>query len=390
MKKKKVLMVHNFYQIGGGEHTVFKNEVDLLRQHGHEVIEYTRNNNELKQNKLKLVLLPFTTIWSWKTYNDIRRIIRDNHIDIVHCHNTFPLISPSVYYAARSMKVPVIQTVHNFRLLCPNGSFFCVGKICEKCNETGSFRSAVQNNCYRNSKIQTLVLVAMLKFHRWIGTYQKISYIFLTKFNREKFSKLIDVNSEQVFIKPNFVKESNCFVNTVAKKTFVYAGRLEVNKGILSLIEMWKTLPEDFALHIFGGGTMEEHIKKEIKSNKNISFFGFKPQKEVFEDYRNAVAAIIPSECYETFGMGIPECFSMKLPVICTDIGNPGEMVKESKGGLVYPIGDLSKFQAVVKEMIEMRQVYSENAYQYYLNNLTDEKNYKELVEIYDKSRNIK
>lgn len=390
MKKKKVLMVHNFYQIGGGEHTVFKNEVDLLRQHGHEVIEYTRNNNELKQNKLKLVLLPFTTIWSWKTYNDIRRIIRDNHIDIVHCHNTFPLISPSVYYAARSMKVPVIQTVHNFRLLCPNGSFFCDGKICEKCNETGSFRSALQNNCYRNSKIQTLVLVAMLKFHRWIGTYQKISYIFLTKFNREKFSKLIDVNSEQVFIKPNFVKESNCFVNTVAKKTFVYAGRLEVNKGILSLIEMWKTLPEDFALHIFGGGTMEEHIKKEIKSNKNISFFGFKPQKEVFEDYRNAVATIIPSELYETFGMGIPECFSMKLPVICTDIGNPGEMVKESKGGLVYPIGDLSKFQAVVKEMIEMRQVYSENAYQYYLNNLTDEKNYKELVEIYDKSRNIK
>lgn len=390
MKKKKVLMVHNFYQIGGGEHTVFKNEVDLLRQHGHEVIEYTRNNSELKQNKLKLVLLPFTTIWSWKTYNDIRRIIRDNHIDIVHCHNTFPLISPSVYYAARSMKVPVIQTVHNFRLLCPNGSFFCDGKICEKCNETGSFRSALQNNCYRNSKIQTLVLVAMLKFHRWIGTYQKISYIFLTKFNREKFSKLIDVNSEQVFIKPNFVKESNCFVNTVAKKTFVYAGRLEVNKGILSLIEMWKTLPEDFALHIFGGGTMEEHIKKEIKSNKNISFFGFKPQKEVFEDYRNAVAAIIPSEWYETFGMGIPECFSMKLPVICTDIGNPGEMVKESKGGLVYPIGDLSKFQAVVKEMIEMRQVYSENAYQYYLNNLTDEKNYKELVEIYDKSRNIK
>lgn len=390
MKKKKVLMVHNFYQIGGGEHTVFKNEVDLLRQHGHEVIEYTRNNNELKQNKLKLVLLPFITIWSWKTYNDIRGIIKENHIDVVHCHNTFPLISPSVYYAARSMKVPVIQTIHNFRLLCPNGSFFCDGKICEICNKTGSFRSALQNNCYRNSKIQTLVLVAMLKFHRWIGTYQKISYIFLTKFNREKFSKLIDVNSEQVFIKPNFVKESNCFVNAVEKKTFVYAGRLEINKGIPSLIEMWKTLPEDFVLHIFGSGTMEEHIKKEIKNNKNISFFGFRPQKEVFEDYRNAVAVIIPSECYETFGMGIPECFSMKLPVICTDIGNPGEMVKESKGGLVYPIGNISKFQVVVKEMIEMRQVYSENAYQYYLNNLTDEKNYKELVEIYDKSRNIK
>lgn len=116
-KKKKILMVHNFYQIGGGEHTVFKNEVELLRDNGHEVIEYTRSNDELKSDKWKLLFLPFTTVWSLRTYIEIRKLIKNEQIDVVHCHNTFPLISPSVYYAARSMKVPVVQTIHNFRLL---------------------------------------------------------------------------------------------------------------------------------------------------------------------------------------------------------------------------------------------------------------------------------
>ncbi len=124
-----ILMVHNFYQIGGGEHTVFANEVSLLRDHGNEVTEYTRTNDELKASRIKLLLMPFTTVWSFKTYREVRRIIREKDIEIVHCHNTFPLISPSVYYAARSLGVPVVQTVHNFRFLCPNGLFFCNGKI---------------------------------------------------------------------------------------------------------------------------------------------------------------------------------------------------------------------------------------------------------------------
>jgi len=117
MEKKRILMVHNFYQIGGGEHTVFENEVKLLREHGHEVYTYTRSNDELKTSKAKLLLLPLSTIWSMGTYHQIRKQIREKQIDVVHCHNTFPLISPAVYYGARSLKVPVIQTIHNFRIV---------------------------------------------------------------------------------------------------------------------------------------------------------------------------------------------------------------------------------------------------------------------------------
>lgn len=175
MKKKKILMVHNFYQIGGGEHTVFRNEVELLRENGHEVVEYTRSNDELKTSKLKLFLMPFTTTWSWKTYWEVQAIIKKEKIDIVHCHNTFPLISPSVYYAACNLKIPVVQTIHNFRLLCPNGAFFCDGKICEECTSENRLSPAIKKNCYRGSKVQTLVLTTMLVVHRWLGTYRKIN-----------------------------------------------------------------------------------------------------------------------------------------------------------------------------------------------------------------------
>ena len=296
MDKKKVLMVHNFYQIGGGEHTVFKNEVELLRENGHEVVEYTRSNDELKTSKLKLVLLPLTTIWSWKTFWEVRRIIKKEKIDIVHCHNTFPLISPSVYYAARSMNVPVIQTIHNFRFLCPNGSFFCNGKVCEKCYEKNSFKDAIKNNCYRNSKIQTLVLVSMLKFHRCIGTYKKISYIFLTDFNRRKFDKLIDINSDQVFIKPNFVKEIKT-IDCKEDKVFVYASRLEENKGLKLLIKYWKNLSEDYVLHIYGDGPLKEYV--EGNASANIIYMGFKEQDEIFKDLSGAKAMVFPSIWYE-------------------------------------------------------------------------------------------
>ena len=122
--KKKILMVHNYYQIGGGEHTVYENELNLLKKNGHEVIEYTRKNSELKKSKIKLLLSPLTTIWSLRTYLEVKEIIKREKIDIVHCHNTFPLISPSVYYASIKCNVPVIQTIHNFRFVCPGGLLF--------------------------------------------------------------------------------------------------------------------------------------------------------------------------------------------------------------------------------------------------------------------------
>jgi hypothetical protein len=212
-RKQTVLVVHNYYQVPGGEDTVVANEMKLLQEHGHKVILYTRDNSELKtMSKFSKMLLPFTTIFNPRTYREIKKFIKKEKIEIVHVHNTLNLISPSVYYAALRCKVPVVQTIHNFRLLCPGATFYRDGHICEDCVSKG-MRCAVQHRCYRNSRLQTLACVINTKFHRMTGIYRKINYICLTEFNKEKLLQLNRpgnrkvITPEKVFIKPNFTFE---------------------------------------------------------------------------------------------------------------------------------------------------------------------------------------
>lgn len=209
-KKPKVLIVHNYYQIPGGEDMVVANEKRMLEEHGHKVILYSRNNSELKKmSKIQKLSLPITTVFNLRTYWEIRKIIREQDIDIVHVHNTLNLVSPSVYYAVLKCKVPVVQTVHNFRMLCPGATFYRDGHICEDCVEHG-LMSAVKHGCYRGSKLQTLMCVISMKVHRMTGVYGKINYICLTEFNKRKLlqlnrpGKMKIVEPAKVFIKPNF------------------------------------------------------------------------------------------------------------------------------------------------------------------------------------------
>lgn len=386
MRKKTVLLVHNYYQVGGGEHIVFENEKNLLLENGHEVYTYTRSNDELKSSKWKLLVLPFSTIWSFKTYREVRKLIRDKKIEIVHCHNTFPLISPSVYYAARSLNVPVVQTIHNFRFLCPNGLFYREGKICEKCREQVSFAPALKHSCYRNSKIQTAVAVAMLKCHRWMGTYRKINYIFLTEFNRSKFAELIDIHAENIFVKPNFV--NNTALQATSQefgRKFLYVGRLDKYKGIEFLLNVWPSLPEEYQLHIYGDGEYRQACEKAVGQYRNIRYYGFCTQKEIFTDLRGSAGLLFPSLLYESYGMTLVESFGLGRPVVSTDLGNPADIIRASGGGVLYEPGDKESFYKALEEVIRNNAQYASNASRYYREALTAEKNYEKLCEIYDR-----
>lgn len=385
--KKKVLMVHNFYQIGGGEHTVFENEVELLKNNGHEVITYTRDNKELNKSIFKKILLPFTTIWSFKTYRDIKKIIKTEHVDIVHCHNTFPLISPSVYYAAIKMKTPVIQTIHNFRLLCPNALFYRNGTICESCLNHNCFKEAVKNKCYRNSKIQTIVVTKMLKIHRKLGTYKKINYIFLTEFNKMKFNLLLGEDYQYSFVKPNFVeKKYNLTRPKELNNTFVFMGRLDENKGIKFLVDSWKNI-KDYELHIYGDGAYRDYVENACNKYSNIKYYGFKPQEEIFKDLVHSQALLMASRSYESFGMTIAESYSLGVPVIVGNIENHKSIVENSKGGCTYQLNDINSLKEKIEDVVLNNKSYSDNAKKYYDNYLTPSKNYKELISIYEKAK---
>ena len=381
-KKKHILMVHNFYQIGGGEHTVFENEKRLLKEHGYHVEEYTRDNAEINHSLRKKMLLPLTTIFSIKTYRDIKRIICENNIDLVHCHNTFPLISPSVYYAAHKCGVPVIQTIHNFRFICANGVLSRDGKPCEECLEKG-LNCALSHKCYRESWLQTFVLINMLRIHRLIGTYRKIRYIFLTDFNRKKFRLLLGDWLDCQFTKPNFEYVEFSSQKSDRGCSFVYAGRLERDKGIDFLLNAWKE-EEKRDLYIFGDGALQKDVAEASRNNSKIHFMGFQPKKIVMEYLQKSKAMIFASDLYEGFPMTIIESFAMGTPVVCSDIGNGADIVCKHNAGVVYTARNIDSLRDALKRVEERFDEYSKRAREAYEDNYTPENNYKQLITIYE------
>lgn len=357
--KKNILLVHNFYQIGGGEHTVFQNEKDMLIKNGHTVTEYTKTNNSLKSNSLKLLLMPFTTLFSLSTYFAVKKLIKQNNIDVVHCHNTFPLISPSVYYAAWACKVPVVQTMHNFRFACANGLFYRDGKICEDC--ICGKGKPVRHGCYRSSKIQTMPVVLMQKIHSALGTYKRLNYIFLTQFNKDKLLPVLKPQGK-VFVKTNFVKNIPIIPDIkVNLNKFIFVGRLDEYKGIDFLLDFFLSHKE-YELCIYGSGALEEAVKAAAKQSANIKFMGFKSHERMQQNWQSSCGFIFSGKLYETMGLTVAESMVQGVPVICTDVGNPGAMVADGYTGMHFNLYDNESLIKAIKNVQENREEYSQNA----------------------------
>ena len=390
-KKQKILIVHNYYQIPGGEDTVVANEKKMLEEHGHKVILYSRNNAELKQmSKFQKLFLPITTVFNPRTYKEIKKLIKIEDIEIVHVHNTLNLISPAVYYAARAMKVPVVQTVHNFRLLCPGATFYRDGHICEDCVSKG-LMCAVKHNCYRNSKLQTLACVISTKIHRMTGIYGRINYICLTEFNKEKLLQLKQIKTDRVFVKPNFVEAPTDEIISYNKREdqFIFAGRLDKLKGIDILCDAWKqmgaTAPK---LIVCGTGPMEEWCRRFLEDNPkcNIELRGFVPNKEAKKLIANSKALILPTQWYEGFPMTIVEAYSVGTPVIGSDIGNVGDLIEEGAGGLKFNCRD-SKSLINAVNLLSQNLLDGHEISDFYSKHYSSEANYNMIIKIYQTIR---
>lgn len=386
MKKYNVLMAHNYYQVPGGEDTVFHNEIEMLEKNGHKVIMYTRHNNEIKKGIFSRLKLALDTIFSLNTYKEVKKLIDKGDIDIVHVHNTWPLISPSIYYAAKAKKVPVVQTIHNFRLLCPGATFTRNGEICEDCLSNGLGQS-LKNKCYRNSLLQTFIMNSMLIVHRVIGTYKHVDkYIALTKFSKSKFNKLLN-NESQIEVKPNFLPSISKYSREL-QNYFVYIGRLDNIKGINFLIDAWKDIDTKIELKVIGDGELRENILKYINENNitNISVLGFMKREDAFKIIKSSKGIIIPSQCYENFPMTILEAFSMGVPVIGSEIGNIATIIKDGYNGILFNKDSKEILKNKVEELFyddDYNLELGNNAYSTFISKYTDDINYKELYRIY-------
>lgn len=385
-----VLIVHNEYQYAGGEDTVVKQDAALLEKHGHHVFFYTRNNDELKAfTKLQKLCLPFTTVFSLKSYWEIRKIIREQKIDIVHVHNTLPLVSYSAYYAAKKEGCRLIQTIHNFRLVCPNALFYRDGHICEDCLKKGLF-CGIRHSCYRGSKAQTAMVALSLKIHRLLGSFRKPdAYIALTAFNKEKISSV--VKPEKIFVKPNYLALSEPPEGTPAAFTYyIYAARFEQVKGIFVLLEAFRKLPNEKLL-LLGTGPDEEKVKAFLEEHQmqHVSCLGFQPHEKTLSLLKNAKALIFPSLWYEGFPMTIVESLACGTPVIASDTPNLAETIHSEENGYTFRTGDADDLYRTVRKLsslsAEEAAALRRNAAAAYQSRFTEAVIYEKMMEIYKK-----
>ena len=359
--KPKILIVHNRYQYAGGEDTVVKQDTSLLEKHGYQVFHYEKSNEELKQfGKLQKILLPFRTIYSIKTVKEMRKLIRENQIQIVHVHNTLPLISLSCYHVAKREGCGLVQTIHNFRFICPGALLFRDGRICEDCLKKG-LRCSIQNRCYRNSKMQTMLVAVLTVFHRTIGTFHKPDfYIALTNFQKEKMAEFLP--KEKIVVKANYLDEpvlpSDTKLDSQIKQYgdyFIYVGRIEYAKGIMVLLKAFCECPGKTLL-ILGSGPQENEVKDFLAERKmgNVHYLGFTKHEEALVYMANAKALIMPTLWYEGLPMNIIESFALAKPVIASDNNNLSSIIESGKQGFLFHAGEEADLVVKINQMAEL------------------------------------
>lgn len=386
-----ILQVHNYYKIPGGEDQVVRNEGRLLREHGHQVYLYSRYNEELvHMNGWERLCLPFSTIFSVRTFREIRKVILQKRIDIVHVHNTLPLISPAVFYAAWSLHVPVVMTVHNFRLLCPGGTFYREGSVCEDCVKKGMWCS-VRHGCYRNSRLQTLACAAGISIHRLLGTYRRLNYICLTKFNAEKLLQYSKICPQKVFVKPNYMENTGEIIEADKRKNeLIYAGRLEKDKGIEVLLKAYKILetqPSAPRLVICGEGSLKKKCETYIQKNHltKVSMAGGMPHEIVKKMMAQAKGIVLPSLWYEGFPMVIAEGYCVRTPVIASDLGNMENLIEENVNGWKFEVGNAAELAEKIRQCNPALCSFEVSGQSEW----SKEGNYRKLMQIYEScSRN--
>lgn len=380
----RILCVHSRYKIRGGEEEVFEAEINLLRQKGHTVDLYEDHNARI--DKLSKADLALKTVWSQEAYRAISTRLTANTYDIVHVHNFFPLISPAVYYVAKAKGVPVVQTLHNYRLICPNGLFFRQGKVCEDCLGQSIPWSGAWHSCYRENKAASIATVGMLSIHRALQTWQKLvdKYIVLTEFAKAKFIQG-GLPPEKIVVKPNFVA-FDPQIGTGERKYLLYVGRLSVEKGLDVLLNAWKHLDRQIPLKIVGDGLLSDRVMEATHQYPNIEWLGRKPIEEVYHLMGEAIAVIIPSQWYETFGRVATEAFAKGTPVIASNLGAIAELVEGDRVGLCFQPGDERDLANKVRWLLEHPQELAAMgtcARQEFEVKYTAQINYQQLMAIY-------
>ncbi len=380
--------MHNLYQQPGGEDQVFAAEGDLLEAYGHRVLRYTLHNDSI--NGMSRPALAKATIWNGKVYEELRALFRKERPGVAHFHNTFPLVSPAAYHAARAEGVPVVQTLHNYRLLCPNALFLREGRACEDCLGKTFPWPGVVHACYQGSALSSAGVAAMLAFHRVLGTWKEAVdvYVALTEFARRKFVEG-GLPAGKVVAKPNFT-HPDPGIGDGRGDYVIFVGRLSREKGVDTLLAAWRMLGEKVPLKVVGDGPMAPEVEKAAgESGGTVEWLGRQPKARVLALMKDARALVFPSVWYEGFPMVIGEAYAVGLPVIASNLGSMSSLIRHRQTGLHFRPGDPKDLAAQVEQVFarptELARMRGEARAEFEAK-YTAERNYRLLMDIYQKA----
>lgn len=386
----KVLLLHNRYQLVGGEEAVVQAEKALLEANGHQVTLLEIRNDELN-SVLKKANAAVSAIYSPASKQRVSVEIAHFRPDIVHVHNFFPLLSPSVYDACRNAGVPVVQTLHNYRLGCPNAMFLRQGQVCEDCLDKTMPWPGIVHGCYRGSRAQSAVVAAMLTGHRLRGTWQERvdAYIVLTNFQKEKMVQA-GLPREKIHVKPNYVSKPEQFGGTKVFGDYaLFVGRLSREKSVTTLIEAYRHKDLRILLKIVGDGPLHESLQADVQTaglEDAIKFLGRQDKSAVLSLMHRAKFLVFPSAWYEGFPVTIAEAFACSLPALASRLGSMAEIVEDGVTGLHFEAGnsaDLADKMQWANAHPEAMISMGKNARRVYEAYYTPEINYQQLMAIY-------
>ncbi len=372
-----ILFVHNAYQQRGGEDSVVQAEIDLLRHYGHEVALYRRDNREI--DRLPRLALVRDTVWSRRAARELRALVESFQPDVVHLHNTFPLISPSAYWALAALDRPMVQTLHNFRPLCLEAGFLRRGRVCEDCLGRFPWRGVLRR-CYRGSAGASATLATMLAVHRTLGSFERkvTRYIALGRFVRDKYVQA-GWPARRIAIKPNFVDIAR--VPERPRHGGLYVGRLTEGKGLAVMLDAVQRLPAA-QVEVVGTGP----LASSLPAHGRVRTRGWQDPPQVYESMRRAAYLLFPSLWYEGFPRTLVEAFACGLPVIASRMGAMAELIEDGRTGLLFQSGsavELADRIAWAEAHPEAMREMGANARAEYEAKYTPEKNYWQLMTIY-------
>jgi glycosyltransferase involved in cell wall biosynthesis len=386
----KILLVHNRYRSASpsGEDRVVDQEGALLRAHGHAVENFERVSDHIPGWSLaRKALLPAQVMWSEQARRSLVETLRSVEPDVVHVHNTFPLLSPSVLYACRAERVPVVVTLHNYRLVCPTGELFRDGAICHDCVDRRLPLPAARHGCYRGSTLATLPLAGALVAHRRAWREMVSAYVFLSNAQRD-IIPLDAVPEARSFVKPNFVPLTPA-PDVSSDHMVVYAGRMAGTKGIPLLMEAWERYSSGarerpLRLVVVGGGP--RHHPRPGRTGADIEFRGVLSRADCASVMARSRAVIVPSAWEETFGLVAVEAMAAGVPPVASAHGAFPELITNGIDGVLFEPGNAGALADVLRDIEVQPELYARfgrAARRTYEHRFTPEANVEQLLAIY-------